>query len=221
MTQKGGNYFFTILLLIAASIPSRGSGYRSVQLMFLICQPCGFRACRSAITQKALFPIYTTSFTTVPGYVFHSAFLWDFHYPRDKLGCLPFESKGIIFCTGLKSNHFPPHSIVSRQEGAQGEVLLMPCSVSLDKLTKCMQEGGSCNLHSASPISEQASHKYLATEARNLNRIPNHTLLLAFLLGISTVLHCTPCTITRTGRQLTEKRQPEWLLMENNGRSYQ
>lgn len=38
-----------------------------------------------------------------------------FHYPRYKLGCLPFGSKGIIFCTGLKSNHLPPYSLVSSQ----------------------------------------------------------------------------------------------------------
>lgn len=93
-----------------------------------------------------------------------------FHCPRDKLGCLPSDGEGIIFCTDLKSNHLPPHSIVSRQEGAHGEVLSMSCSVSLDELAKCMQEGSCCSLHSAfsvaSPISEQARRTYLVTEAR-------------------------------------------------------
>lgn len=85
-----------------------------------------------------------------------------------------------------------------------------------------MQEGSSCNLHSAfltaSPIPEQASHIYLVTEVRNLNRIPNHTPLLASLLEICTVLHHTLCTIMQTERLLTEERQPERLLMEDNGK---
>lgn len=167
--------------------PCRGSGYRSVQLMFLTCQPCGFRVCRSAITQKALFPCIPPA---LPLYldmcytVFSSGTA--FHYPRDKLGCLPFDTKGIIFCTGLKSNHLPPPSIIWRQEGARQEVLSISCSVSIDKLAKCMQEGGSCNLHSpfltASPISEQAGHTYLVTEFLKLEILTELLITLFCLL---------------------------------------
>lgn len=88
-----------------------------------------------------------------------------------------------------------------------------------------MQEGSRCSLHfaflTASPISQQASHTHLVTGAKNLNRIANRTRLLVCFLGISTALHCTPCTITHSERPLHEKRQPEWLLMEKNGGIYQ
>lgn len=140
MTRKGGNYFSHSFCPLLLPI-QQSSGYRSSQLMFLTCQPHGFRVCRSAATQKALFPMYTAISTAVPGYVFHSAFFWDcLSLPKIQAGLFAIWQQGDHFLH--RSEKQSPSALLPclKSEGAQGEVLSMSCSVPLNLLNACKKE---------------------------------------------------------------------------------